>query len=493
MENTLLKKGIIASWILMASSFLVLFGFVLFGYDYQQNGIAKIVFSLSVISGVFGVSGFIVFIASDWILQVLKVFSSGFNLGWKKGKAEKELAFNRAIDSRIERWMEDGEDEIDQKIRDKIDMIDFEEELTNFMDGYDMSYVIASELEDYDYRSRSEVQDQIEDYDYIDRDEVQEKIDNSIESVLGSLVQDKIDHSLQSFLEDEADKGSVFYESVRKIIEAEKETGKEEELILKTLETGKMTEEELIEKILVAPRVQKQIENVSEEELSSAVKTIKSFGVKVSDNWEIVSPEAVSFLEKYRRRYYGHTDRFSKKYKGADAVTIYTPEELNIIHEGMMERASVSSMGFLKNVEGMGVDEFILTFSNYGINKTQLRYSGRVSGTLRRIGIENVGELIGTGFSQWLRKESVNMAHGIKEIAPDSGFSISYAVQKLGTYDRRVLSWMAKEFLGKGNSSVVDNFGEQSLSYLAQAYDKLVEILGDTPVNYSVIEGGQNE
>ena len=74
-----------------------------------------------------------------------------------------------------------------------------------------------------------------------------------------------------------------------------------------------------------------------------------------------------------------------------------------------------------------------------------------------------------------------------------SDFSIWVAVQKLGTYDRRVLSWMAKEFLGKGNSSVVDNFGEQSLSYLAQAYDKLVEILGDTPVNYSVIEGGQNE
>lgn len=480
MENTLLKKGIIASWILMASSFLVLFGFVLFGYDYQQSGVAKIVFSLSVISGVFGVSGFIVFIASDWILQVLKVFSSGFNLGWKKGKAEKELAFNRAIDSRIERWFEDGEDEIDEKIRNKIDLIDFDTEIDNFMDNYDMSYTIASELEDYDYRSRSEVQDQIEEYDYIDRTEVQEKIDDSIESVLGSLVQSKVDDSLQSFLEDEAEKGSVFYESVRKIIEAEKETGKEEEQI---------------EKILIAPRVQKQIENLSEEEVSSAVKTIKSFGVKVSDNWEIVSPEAVSFLEKYRRRYYGHTDRFSKKYKGEDAVTIYTPEELDIIHEGMMERASVSSMGFLKNVEGMGVDEFILTFSNYGINKTQLRYSGRVSGTLRRIGIETVGELIGTGFFQWLRKESVNMAHGIKEIAPDSDFSISYAVQKLGTYDRRVLSWMAKEFLGKGNSSVVDNFGEQSLSYLAQAYDKLVEIIGDTPVNYSdsKLKEDQNE
>tara|TARA_B100000945_G_scaffold290365_1_gene264031 strand:- start:1658 stop:3061 length:1404 start_codon:yes stop_codon:yes gene_type:complete len=334
--DKLLKKGAISSGVLMAMSFIVVNGYLLFEYLFGENKLVEAIASIGVVVGIFGIVGFIIFMSTDPIIKILKAIDSGWRRGWNQGKKNSS-----------EKWEAIWSDSFEDKISRVIDR-QIQSTVESEIDYYDFSYKISEGIDDYD---------------------------------ISPLVQDHIDqHDFSQYfpdtenLEEAEDKIEVNTNTIHNI---------QENIIPTLLERIKKLEE-------------RDLKIIDEEDQASELLALnpksKDSGSHVVNG--AIQKKLYQLLNKYFSKYKGLTDKLSKIHQGDKAVSIFSQEDRDSLYETASGiGASFGAEKFQEEVYEMRVEDFILAFSDYGINQSQLRVVNRIRGSLKERGIEKVGDM----------------------------------------------------------------------------------------------------
>tara|TARA_B100000519_G_scaffold122005_1_gene105342 strand:- start:11411 stop:12847 length:1437 start_codon:yes stop_codon:yes gene_type:complete len=345
--DKLLKKGAISSGVLMAMSFMVVNGYLLFEYLFGENKLVTAIASIGVVVGIFGIVGFIIFMSTDPIIKILKAIDSGWRRGWNLGKKNSS-----------EKWEEIWSDSFEDKISRVIDR-QIQSTVESEIDYYDFSYKISEGIDDYDFSSMIR--------DYIDEHDFTQYFPDIEEYIEGS-------EKVRDWKEDTEDKIEVNTNTIHNI----------QENIIPTL-LGRVKELE-----------ERDLKIIDEED---QVRGLLALNPKTENSGSHVVNGAIQkklyqLLNKYFSKYKGLTDKLSKVHQGDKAVSIFSQDDRDSLYETASGiGASFGAEKFQEEVYGMRVEDFILAFSDYGINQSQLRVVNRMRGSLKERGIEKVGDM----------------------------------------------------------------------------------------------------
>jgi len=377
--DKLLKKGAISSGVLMAMSFMVVNGYLLFEYLFGENKLVTAIASVGVVVGIFGIVGFIIFMSTDPIIKILKAIDSGWRRGWNQGKKNSS-----------EKWEAIWSDSFEDKISRVIDR-QIQSTVESEIDYYDFSYKISEGIDDYDLSPL--VQDHIDQHDfsqYFPDTENLEEAQRIADRIIEGSEKEK------EWIEETEDRIEVNTNTIHNI----------QENIIPTLrESITQREQYLLEKIKKLEERDLKIED--EEDQASELLTINP---QLQDLFKVSKKEAedsgshvvngaiqkklYQLLNKYFSKYKGLTDKLSKVHQGDKAVSIFSQDDRDNLYETASGiGASFGAEKFQEEIYGMRVEDFILAFSDYGINQSQLRVVNRIRGSLKERGIEKVGDM----------------------------------------------------------------------------------------------------
>tara|TARA_B100000287_G_scaffold88957_1_gene81381 strand:- start:11612 stop:13078 length:1467 start_codon:yes stop_codon:yes gene_type:complete len=355
--DKLLKKGAISSAVLMGMSFMVVNGYLLFEYLFGENKLVTAIASVGVVVGIFGIVGFIIFMSTDPIIKILKAIDSGWRRGWNLGKKNSS-----------EKWEEIWSDSFEDKISRVIDR-QIQSTVESEIDYYDFSYKISEAIDDYDISPL--VQDHIDQHDfsqYFPDTENLEEAQRIADRIIEGSEKEK------EWIEETEDRIEVNTNTIHNI---------QENTIPTLLERIKKLEERDL--------------NIEDEE--DQASELLALNPKAEDSGSYVVNGAIQkklyqLLNKYFSKYKGLTDKLSKVHQGDKAVSIFSQNDRDSLYETASGiGASFGAEKFQEEVYGMRVEDFILAFSDYGINQSQLRVVNRIRGSLKERGIEKVGDM----------------------------------------------------------------------------------------------------
>tara|TARA_B100000131_G_scaffold320321_1_gene368178 strand:- start:1734 stop:3200 length:1467 start_codon:yes stop_codon:yes gene_type:complete len=355
--DKLLKKGAISSAVLMGMSFMVVNGYLLFEYLFGENKLVTAIASVGVVVGIFGIVGFIIFMSTDPIIKILKAIDSGWRRGWNLGKKNSS-----------EKWEEIWSDSFEDKISRVIDR-QIQSTVESEIDYYDFSYKISEAIDDYDISPL--VQDHIDQHDfsqYFPDTENLEEAQRIADRIIEGSEKEK------EWIEETEDRIEVNTNTIHNI---------QENTIPTLLERIKKLEE-------------RDLKIIDEEDQASELLALNP---KAEDSGSHVVNGAIQkklyqLLNKYFSKYKGLTDKLSKVHQGDKAVSIFSQNDRDSLYETASGiGASFGAEKFQEEIYGMRVEDFILAFSDYGINQSQLRVVNRIRGSLKERGIEKVGDM----------------------------------------------------------------------------------------------------
>lgn len=355
--DKLLKKGAISSGVLMAMSFMVVNGYLLFEYLFGENKLVTAIASIGVVVGIFGIVGFIIFMSTDPIIKILKAIDSGWRRGWNQGKKNSS-----------EKWEAIWSDSFEDKISRVIDR-QIQSTVESEIDYYDFSYKISEGIDDYDLSPL--VQDHIDQHDfsqYFPDTENLEEAQRIADRIIEGSEKEK------EWIEETEDRIEVNTNTIHNI---------QENTIPTLLERIKKLEERDL-------NIEDK-EDQASELLALNPKTENSGSHVVNG---AIQKKLYQLLNKYFSKYKGLTDKLSKIHQGDKAVSIFSQDDRDSLYETASGiGASFGAEKFQEEIYGMRVEDFILAFSDYGINQSQLRVVNRIRGSLKERGIEKVGDM----------------------------------------------------------------------------------------------------
>ena len=340
--DKLLKKGAISSGVLMAMSFMVVNGYLLFEYLFGENKLVTSIASIGVVVGIFGIVGFIIFMSTDPIIKILKAIDSGWRRGWDQGKKNSS-----------EKWKAIWSDSFEDKISRVIDR-QIQSTVESEIDYYDFSYKVSEGIDDYDFSSL--ISDYIDQHDF-----------------------------------------SQYFPDLKNLEEAQRIADRIIEGSEKEKEWIKETEDKIEANSNRIKELEERGLKVIDEE--DQVKGLLALNPKTKDSGSHVVNGSIQkrlyvLMNKYFSKYKGLTDKLSKVHQGDKAVSIFSQDERDSLYETASGiGASFGAEKFQEEVYGMRVEDFILVFSDYGINQSQLRVVNRIRASLKERGIEKVGDM----------------------------------------------------------------------------------------------------
>ena len=370
--DKLLKKGAISSGVLMAMSFMVVNGYLLFEYLFGENKLVEAIASIGVVVGIFGIVGFIIFMSTDPIIKILKAIDSGWRRGWNLGKKNSS-----------EKWEEIWSDSFEDKISRVIDR-QIQSTVESEIDYYDFSYKISEGIDDYDISPL--VQDHIDQHDFSqyfpdteNLEEAQRKTAETISKI------DKVIGGTEERIEEAEDMIEVNKDMIHNIQENTIPTLLERIKKLEERNSEFIDEEDQARGLLaINPQLQDLFKVSNREPEDSGSHVVNG----------AIQKKLYQLLNKYFSKYKGLTDKLSKVHQGDKAVSIFSQEDRDALYETASGiGASFGAEKFQEEVYGMRVEDFILAFSDYGINQSQLRVVNRIRGSLKERGIEKVGDM----------------------------------------------------------------------------------------------------
>lgn len=370
--DKLLKKGAISSGVLMAMSFMVVNGYLLFEYLFGENKLVEAIASIGVVVGIFGIVGFIIFMSTDPIIKILKAIDSGWRRGWNQGKKNSS-----------EKWEAIWSDSFEDKISRVIDR-QIQSTVESEIDYYDFSYKISEGIDDYDISPL--VQDHIDQHDFSqyfpdteNLEEAQRKTAETISKI------DEVIGGTEERIEEAEDKIEVNTNTIHNIQENTIPTLLERIKKLEERNSELIDEEDQAEGLLsINPQLQDLFKVSKREPEDSGSHVVNG----------AIQKKLYQLLNKYFSKYKGLTDKLSKIHQGDKAVSIFSQEDRDSLYETASGiGASFGAEKFQEEVYEMRVEDFILAFSDYGINQSQLRVVNRIRGSLKERGIEKVGDM----------------------------------------------------------------------------------------------------
>ena len=370
--DKLLKKGAISSGVLMAMSFMVVNGYLLFEYLFGENKLVTAIASIGVVVGIFGIVGFIIFMSTDPIIKILKAIDSGWRRGWnlgKKNSSEKwEAIWSDSFEDKISRVIDR---QIQSTVESEIDYYDFSYKISEGIDDYDFSPLISDHIDQHDFSQYFPDTENLE--------EAQRKTAETISKI------DEVIGGTEERIEEAEDKIEVNTNTIHNIQENTIPTLLER---IKKLEERNLNiedEEDQAKGLLaINPQLQDLFKVSKREPEDSGSHVVNG----------AIQKKLYQLLNKYFSKYKGLTDKLSKVHQGDKAVSIFSQEDRDALYETASGiGASFGAEKFQEEVYGMRVEDFILAFSDYGINQSQLRVVNRIRGSLKERGIEKVGDM----------------------------------------------------------------------------------------------------
>ena len=366
--DKLLKKGAISSGVLMAMSFMVVNGYLLFEYLFGENKLVTAIASIGVVVGIFGIVGFIIFMSTDPIIKILKAIDSGWRRGWNLGKKNSS-----------EKWEEIWSDSFEDKISRVIDR-QIQSTVESEIDYYDFSYKISEAIDDYDISPL--VQDHIDQHDfsqYFPDTENLEEAQRIADRIIEGSEKEK------EWIEETEDKIEVNTNTIHNI----------QENIIPTLSDSTFARFKLLSQ-KIEKLEERDLKIIDEEDQARGLLALnpktENSGSHVVNG--AIQKKLYQLLNKYFSKYKGLTDKLSKVHQGDKAVSIFSQDDRDSLYETASGiGASFGAEKFQEEIYGMRVEDFILAFSDYGINQSQLRVVNRIRGSLKERGIEKVGDM----------------------------------------------------------------------------------------------------